>query len=138
MDANPAEGENRVSRRGGRRGAVRKRRTPLTECSHGPMIPKTGFSRKSRRMWAAFKCRDKNPACSPEPISEAEVFDYWLEGATANKTAVADCSDDSPPFEADGQWQTSGTTRLSSYKWFLCNILATKRLSRYTRFLSVC
>jgi hypothetical protein len=50
------------------------------------MIPKTGFSQKTRRMWAAMMCKDKSPGCPPAWVSESEVFDFWYQAVKAGGT----------------------------------------------------
>jgi hypothetical protein len=47
------------------------------------MIPKTGFSFKSKRNWAGFFCPEARSECEVEWISEKEIFGFWLESVTA-------------------------------------------------------
>ena len=63
------------------------------------MVPKTGFSQRTRRQWAGWMCKEKNPDCLPEWISEKEIYDFWYQSVKTNGTAAAiDTRDDGPPF----------------------------------------
>jgi hypothetical protein len=58
------------------------------------MVPKVGFSQKSRRQWAGWMCKDRNPDCTPEWISEQEIYAFWLESVSG----TGENRDDTPPF----------------------------------------
>jgi hypothetical protein len=68
----------------------------MPECPHGDMIPKAGFSFKSRRNYAGFFCPDEVKDCPPGWISESEIYQTWLD--SVKSAAIGGTEDGSPPF----------------------------------------
>lgn len=68
----------------------------MPNCRHGELTPKTGFSHKTRRQWAAWMCPEADRGCDPVWISEAEVFACWLNSVSGN--GLAGDLGDTPPF----------------------------------------
>jgi hypothetical protein len=49
-------------------------------------------------MWAAWMCKDKNPDCPPEWLSDQEVYIYWVDSVSANGKGKVLYDGDEPQF----------------------------------------
>jgi hypothetical protein len=62
------------------------------------MVPRIGFSQKTRRMWAAWMCLAGSRDCPPVWLSDSEVYGAWLESVSGRDGNKVLYGGDEPPF----------------------------------------